>query len=68
MRLRNMVAVITGGANGIGGAGSEIFAKNGAKVVVLDINETAGKLMEQNLKAKGKEAIFIRQIFPMKNR
>ncbi len=60
MRLQNKVAVITGGADGIGGAGSEIFAKEGAKVVILDINEIAGKLMEQNLKAKGSEATFIK--------
>lgn len=60
MRLRNKVAVITGGASGIGGAGTEVFAKEGADVIILDVNQTAGHLLEQTLIAKGKKVWFLK--------
>jgi len=47
MRLENKIAVITGGASGIGGAGTRRFAAEGAKVIVLDINDQAGTALEQ---------------------
>ena len=46
MRLENKIAVITGGASGIGGAGARRFAAEGARVIVLDINDQAGKALE----------------------
>lgn len=49
MKLKDKVAVITGGAAGIGEAGTRRFAKEGAKVIILDVNEAAGKALENEL-------------------
>lgn len=44
MELNNKVAVITGGAKGIGLATTEIFIREGARVILLDVDEEAGSL------------------------
>lgn len=49
MKLKNKIAVITGGASGIGGAGTRLFAAEGAAVIVLDINDKAGQALESEL-------------------
>ena len=59
-RLDNKVAIITGGAVGIGGADSLLFAREGAKVIIGDINEKNGLSMVETIKAEGHEAIFVR--------
>ena len=59
MRLQNKVAVITGGASGIGGTATEVFAREGAKVIVLDVNEAAGIALEQR-HGNGKEVWFLK--------
>lgn len=52
MRLANKVAIITGGASGIGLAAVHKFVEQGAFVYIIDTNETAGQLVEQQLKGK----------------
>ncbi|XP_070699756.1 15-hydroxyprostaglandin dehydrogenase [NAD(+)]-like [Pempheris klunzingeri] len=49
MALDGKVAVVTGAAMGIGRAITEILLKNGAKVALLDMNETAGKTLMESL-------------------
>lgn len=43
MRLKNKVAIVTGGGSGIGRATCQLFAEQGAHVVVADINQQGGK-------------------------
>ena len=57
MRLKEKVALITGGANGIGLATVLRFAKEGAKIIMWDVSE-GGKDVVENLKKEGHEAIF----------
>ncbi|OCA69060.1 glucose dehydrogenase [Chryseobacterium artocarpi] len=57
-RLKNKVALITGAAMGMGKATAELFAEEGAKVIVADFNEEAGNQVVEEIKAKGGEAAF----------
>lgn len=57
--LNGKVAIITGGASGIGLATVEAFVEKGVKTVIADFNEQAGKQVEQTLLEKGADALFI---------
>lgn len=59
MRLQDKVAVITGAAKGIGAKTAEIFAREGAKVVVADFDQEAGEKLTAELRQNGAEAIFV---------
>jgi 3-oxoacyl-[acyl-carrier protein] reductase len=59
-RLQNKIAVITGGAQGIGYETSVKFANEGAKVVIWDVLETKGNLAVAELKNNGYTALFIK--------
>lgn len=58
--LENKVAIITGSGSGIGKAAALLFAKEGAKVVVSDIQEEHGNAVVAEIKANGGEAFFIK--------
>jgi len=52
-RVKNKVAIVTGGAMGIGRAASILLAKEGAKVAIADINDVAGQEVVSEIKKKG---------------
>jgi NAD(P)-dependent dehydrogenase (short-subunit alcohol dehydrogenase family) len=59
-KLQNKVALITGGASGIGAATARLFASEGAKLVLVDLNEEKGKEIEAELKANNVDALFVK--------
>lgn len=58
-RLEGKVAIVTGSAEGIGAVTAKLFAREGAKVVVADINEAKGQQVAEEIRQDGGEAIFI---------
>ena len=60
MRLDGKVTIITGGGSGMGKTAAELFAKEGARVVVSDVSEAAGQGVVDAVKAAGGEATFVR--------
>jgi meso-butanediol dehydrogenase/(S,S)-butanediol dehydrogenase/diacetyl reductase len=59
-RLDGKVALITGAGSGIGRASALLFAKEGCKVVVVDVVEEAGKETVSMIKESGGDAIFLK--------
>ena len=57
-RLKNKVAIITGGARGMGASHVRLFASEGAKVVFTDLNEEEGRILEKEI---GGNVKFIKQ-------
>jgi NAD(P)-dependent dehydrogenase (short-subunit alcohol dehydrogenase family) len=60
MRLDGKVTIITGGGSGMGRTAAELFAKEGARVVVADFAEAAGEATVASVRAAGGEATFVR--------
>ena len=59
MRLAGKVALISGGARGMGAVEAEMFVREGAKVVFGDVLEGEGKAVEGRIRAAGGEATFV---------
>lgn len=57
-RLKKKVALITGAGSGIGRESALLFAKEGAKIIAVDINEEAGLETAKLVKIAGGECIF----------
>ena len=59
-RLKDKIALVTGGSSGIGRAASQLFAREGAKVVIVDIDVAGGEETVQRITEEGGEAHFVR--------
>lgn len=59
-RVKGKVAIITGAARGLGRTQAWLLAKEGAKIVITDINENGGKKAVEEIIKDGGEAIFIK--------
>lgn len=59
-RLAGKVAIVTGGASGIGEATCRLFAAHGAKVVVADIQDERGRMVAGSIGRSGGEAVYLR--------
>jgi NAD(P)-dependent dehydrogenase (short-subunit alcohol dehydrogenase family) len=59
MRLQGKVALISGGARGMGAVEARLFAKEGAKVTIGDVLEDEGRKLEAEINANGGEALFV---------
>ena len=59
MRLKDKVAIVTGGASGFGEAFARRFASEGAAVVLVDVTRDAGEKIVAELTEAGTEAIFV---------
>jgi 3(or 17)beta-hydroxysteroid dehydrogenase len=60
MRLQSKIALISGGARGMGAVEARLFAKEGAKVTIGDVLEDEGRKLEAEINAAGAEALFVR--------
>ena len=60
MRLANKVALISGGARGMGAAEAKMFSREGARVVIGDILEEEGRKTEAEINESGGECLFVR--------
>jgi NAD(P)-dependent dehydrogenase (short-subunit alcohol dehydrogenase family) len=60
MRLADKVAIITGAGSGMGRVAAQMFAAEGARVVVVDFDEAAGRETADSVQDAGGEASFVR--------
>ena len=60
-RVQDKVAIVTGGASGVGKADALLLAREGARVLLTDVNEKDGEAVEKEITAQGGTAVFLKQ-------
>jgi 3(or 17)beta-hydroxysteroid dehydrogenase len=58
-RVQGKIAIVTGAASGLGRADAEVLAREGARVVLTDINDTAGEAAAAAIRERGHEALYM---------
>jgi NAD(P)-dependent dehydrogenase (short-subunit alcohol dehydrogenase family) len=58
MRLQDKVALITGAGSGIGRESALLFASEGARIVVVDVNDSAGEAVASEIREAGGQAVY----------
>lgn len=58
-KLTGKIALITGGTSGIGGSAAELFAAEGASVIIVGRNRERGLEQEKKILSSGYQAIYI---------
>ena len=57
-RVKGKVAIVTGGAGGLGAAQAALLAKEGASVVVTDVDEIQGNQVAERIRSEGGVAVW----------
>ena len=60
MRLKDKVAIVTGGAHGMGASEARLFAKEGAAVVIADVLQNEGEAVTADICASQGRAMFVK--------
>ena len=58
-RLEGQVAIVTGAGSGIGRAGAQLFAREGARVAVAEIERTRGEAVAAGIRDAGGDAVYV---------
>ena len=59
MTLKGKVAIVTGASSGIGKSIARLYAREGAAVVLSDLNQEAGEIVAGEIRASGGKAMFV---------
>src|SRR3712207_3628989 len=60
-QVQGKVAIVTGAASGIGAACAETLAREGARVVLTDLDDARGEALADRIRAAGGEALYLHQ-------
>ncbi len=60
-QVQDKIAIVTGAASGIGAACAEVLAREGAKVVLTDLDDARGEAVAEGIRARGGEALYLHQ-------